>query len=81
MYKALLIIPMLLLVSCTTTKPIAKTVDVTVDVAKEVVKVPIRTVTFIGENGKKTVVTYYGTLKELNENNVSDEVILYKWDF
>lgn len=92
MYKSILAISLLLLVGCTTTQPVTrtvnktvdKTVDVvnkTVDVTKEVAKVPIRTVTFIGKNGKKTVVNYYGTLEELNKDNTSEKVILYQWDF
>ena len=90
MYKILLIIPMLFLVGCATTEPVSKTSNVpigtkpvskTVEVSKDVILLPIRTVTFIGENGKKTVVNYYGTLEELNKNNTSDEVILYDWSF
>jgi hypothetical protein len=77
MYKALLIISTLFLVSCTTTKPVDKTVAIT----KGVVQAPIKTVVYIGENGKRTIVNYYGTLEELNENNHSNEVLLYKLEF
>jgi len=59
------------------TAPVEKTVEVT----KTVVKVPIKTITYIGVNGKKTVVNYYEDLEEYNKNNTSDDVILFKKNF
>jgi fructose-1,6-bisphosphatase/inositol monophosphatase family enzyme len=56
-------------------------VETTKRVAEGVVKAPIKTVVYIGENGQRTIVNYYGTLKELNEDNKSNEVILFKREF
>jgi hypothetical protein len=72
MLRLLFVLPILLL-GCKTTTP--------VEVTKEVVQAPIKTVVYIGENGQRTIVNYYGTLEELNKDNKTDQIHFFKLEF
>lgn len=67
MKKIIALIALVTLTGCTTTK--------------EVATAPVRVVEYVNENGQRIIVHYYDDLKELNQNNETDKVILFKREF